>query len=89
MTRGLPGRLAAYGGLLLRAAAGSRLAWVDSVLLDRFRLHAFGPLFDKFWFLPRSVDLRLLSSQADSPCLVRRDALDGLTVVATLVHELF
>jgi hypothetical protein len=35
------------------------------------------------------MDLRLLSTQADSPCLVRRDALDGLTVVATLVHELF
>jgi hypothetical protein len=89
VTRGLPGRLAACGGLLLRAAAGSRLAWVDSALLEWFRLHASGPLLGKFWFLPRFVDLRLLSSQADSPCQVWRDALDGLTVVATLVHELF
>lgn len=37
---------------------------------------------------PHSVDLRSTSSQADPSCLVRRDALDGLTVVATLVHEL-
>ena len=38
--------------------------------------------------LSRSVDFRLLSSQVDSPCLARRDALDGLIVVATLAHEL-
>lgn len=50
---------------------------------------AYGPLSDNCPFLPHSVDLRLPSSQADSPCIARRDALDGLTVAATLVHELF
>jgi hypothetical protein len=34
------------------------------------------------------VDLQLSSPQVDSPCLGRRDALDGLTVVATLAYEL-
>jgi hypothetical protein len=71
---GCCGQLAPMGGILL---------------LERFRLHGFGPLLDKFRFLSRSVDPRLPSSQADSPCLARRDALDGLTVVATLAHELF
>lgn len=60
--------------------AGS-LCWPASV--------GAGPLMVKFWYLPCSVDLRLLSSQADSPCLARSGALDGLTVVATLAHELF
>jgi hypothetical protein len=50
---------------------------------------AFGPLLDKFRLLSRSVDLRLPSLQVDSPCLARRDALVGSTVVATLAHELF
>ena len=68
---------------------GTRLAWEEYVLLKQFRLHAFGPLLDNFQFLSRSVDFQLSSSQADSPCLARRDALDGLTVVATLAHELF
>jgi hypothetical protein len=36
----------------------------------------------------RSVDLRLPSSEADSLCQARRDALGGLTAVATLAHEL-
>uniref|UniRef100_A0A804PRH2 Uncharacterized protein n=1 Tax=Zea mays TaxID=4577 RepID=A0A804PRH2_MAIZE len=41
-----------------------------------------------FQFLPRSVDLRSPSSQADPPRPARRDALDGSTVAATLAHEL-
>ena len=52
-------------------------------------LHGFGPLMDIVRLLPRSVDLRLSSLQVDPPCLARRDALDGLTVAATLAHELF
>ena len=44
---------------------------------------------DMFRLLPRSVDLRLSSLQVDPPCLLRRDALDSLTVAATLAHELF
>jgi hypothetical protein len=59
------------------------------VLLEQFWLHAFGPLLDRFLFLSRSVDLLSTSSQVNSPCLARRDALDGLTIVATLAHELF
>ena len=51
--------------------------------------HALDPMLDTFWLLSRSVDLRLPSSQADSPCLARRDALDVLIVVATLAHEMF
>ena len=52
-------------------------------------LHALDPMLERFWLLPRSVDLRLSSSQADSPCLARRDALDVLTVAATLAQEMF
>ena len=59
------------------ASVGSWLLLVANVLLEKFR------------YLSRSVDLRLLSSQADSPCLARSGALDGLTVMATLAHELF
>jgi len=59
------------------ASVGSWLPLVANVLLK------------KFLYLSLSVDLRLLSLQADSPCLARRDAMDVLTVVATLVHELF
>ena len=42
----------------------------------------------RFPFLPRSVDLRSPSSQADPPRPARRDALDGSIVAATLAHEL-
>src|SRR5690242_20823991 len=42
----------------------------------------------RFPFLPRSVDLRSPSSQADPPRPAWRDALDGSAVAATLAHEL-
>ena len=65
------------GSLCWPASVGSWLSLVANVLLE------------KFWYLQCSMDLRLLSSQADTPCLARSDALDGLTIVATLAHELF
>ena len=77
MTRGLSRYIVAYGGLLLQASMGTRLAWEEYVLLEQFWLHAFGRLLDKFRLLSRSVDFQLLSSQADSSCLAWRDALDG------------
>jgi hypothetical protein len=47
-------------------------------------LHLDGPLLDVFSVSPMLCG----SSQEDSTCLVQRDDLDGLTVVATLAHEL-
>jgi len=76
----------AYSQLWLASAGCSGLRGRHGL---HYWLHAFGLLLDEFRFLPRSVDLRLPSLQVDSPCLDRRGALDGLTVVATLVHELF
>ena len=71
-------------GLLWLAFAGC--GWLRPAMVGRQAGTAIpGP----FRFLPRSVDLRLPSSQVDPPCLARRDALDGLTVAATLAHELF
>ena len=76
---------------LLVAMAGQQLPVVGYgwPLVARGGQRVARPLPDKFRLLPCSVDLRLPSSQADSSCIAWRDALDGLTVVATLAHELF
>jgi hypothetical protein len=86
--RGWPWPAAAGRGWPWPAAAGH--GWLRLAVVGHTAGKVgYGPLIDKFRFLSRSVDLRLPSSQVDSPCKARRDALDGLTVAATLAHELF
>ena len=86
-------KVASFGWLLVAAgrrgwpACGHDRLWLR--FAGRMPGMTLDPMLETFWLLPRSVDLRLSSSQADSPCLARRDALDVLTVVATLAHELF
>ena len=98
---GLCGHPAACRGLLRRAVAGCLVAMAGQRAAMRgygygspsgrlsMAAYAIGPSSDSVRLLTRSVALRLPSSQVDSPCLARRDALDGLTVVVALAHELF